>query len=304
MDRRSFLKNSIGALLFTSLTSNKILAGVVETLTPDSPKVLLYLIQLKTGEWKIKATKWVDVPKKRLREVNVIKESFKPLEIVDISNLSKRRDELWDLYKCTGRKGHLLKLGIEMTNEIKNEYIGLGKRQKGKILSTETKNKISKIKKGVVAKEETKEKLREIAKETKQYLIAANVWSNKSSEYKKEVGKRSGKSRTGRKASEQHKKNISNALKGRILSDEHKKNLSISKTGKKMDEGQKERYKLLFKGERNPMYGKTHNEETRKKISNNPAYKIERTCPYCDKTIIGTNYFRHHGDRCKLNLNK
>lgn len=302
MDRRSFLKNSIGALLFAGLTSNKVLAGVVKTLTPDSPKVLLYLIQLKTGEWKIKATKWVDVPKKRLREVNVIRESFKPLEIVDVTNLSKRRNELWDLYKCTGRKGHLLKFGIEMTDEIKNEYISLGKRQKGKILSTETKNKISKIKKGTITKEETKEKLRKIAKETKQYLIAANVWSNKSSEYKKEVGKRSGKSRTGRKADEQHKQSISKGLKGKPKSEEHKKKLSLSKIGKKQSIEHIEKKKIIFSGSGNPMFGKNHSENSRKKISENHGSKIMKTCPHCGKTCGGNNYPRWHGDNCKLKI--
>jgi hypothetical protein len=122
VDRRSFLKNSIGALLFAGLTSNKVLAGVVETLTPDSPKVLLYLIQLKNGEWKIRVTKWVDVPTKRLNEPNIIRETFKPIEVVDFNQVVSKRFFYWEKYNCSGRMGSLVSLGIPMTDEMKKEY--------------------------------------------------------------------------------------------------------------------------------------------------------------------------------------
>ncbi len=54
----------------------------------------------------------------------------------------------------------------------------------------------------------------------------------------------------GKFLSEEHKEKISNALKGRNLTEEHRKNLSIRN-----------------KNENNPMYGKHHSEETKKKIS-------------------------------------
>lgn len=149
MDRRSFLKNSIGALLFAGLSSNKVLAGVVETLTPNSPKVLLYLIQLKTGEWKIRTTKWVDIPTKRLNEPNIIKSTFKVLDIVDLNKVVKKRNEYWVEYNCSGRMGSLVSLGIPMTEEMKKEYSDFNKeRHTGQKRSPHTRKKISERAKG------------------------------------------------------------------------------------------------------------------------------------------------------------
>lgn len=105
MLRRDFLKNSIGALLGVALTSNKVLASVVETLTPESPKVLLYLIQNKKGQWKVRGTKWIDIAKKRLDENKVLLETFKPLEIVSNDVANKIKNELWVKYNCSGEKG-------------------------------------------------------------------------------------------------------------------------------------------------------------------------------------------------------
>jgi len=56
MKRRDFLKNSIGFLLFGSLASNKTLAKTIEVFQPKSIDVLLYLIQTKNGDWKVKGT--------------------------------------------------------------------------------------------------------------------------------------------------------------------------------------------------------------------------------------------------------
>ena len=66
MNRRSFLKNSIGALLFGALSTNKVLASVVDSIPNDSLNVLLYLIQTKSGDWKVKGTKWTDIKSARL----------------------------------------------------------------------------------------------------------------------------------------------------------------------------------------------------------------------------------------------
>jgi hypothetical protein len=138
---------------------------------------------------------------------------------------------------------------------------------------------------------------------TGQHLKAAQCWSKKSEEYRKEVGKRSGQSRLNRQASENHKDKISKGLKGKPKSEEHKKNLSISKIGKKMNNEQKERYKLLFKGERNPMFGKKQSDKSRKKMSDNHYAKKLIQCPYCGYKCAGNNYKRYHGDNCKLNTN-
>lgn len=144
MERREFLKNSIGALLFGTLTSNKVLASVVNEINSTSPKVLLYLIQLTTGEWKIRATKWIDLPKKRLTEKNIIKDSFKPIDIVDINKVVTKRFEYWKEYNCSGRMGSLISLGISMTNEMKKEYADFNiKRHTGVHRSEQVRKNIS-----------------------------------------------------------------------------------------------------------------------------------------------------------------
>jgi hypothetical protein len=72
MQRRDFLKNSLFGLLGVALTSNKALASVVEILTPESPKVLLYLIQNTKGQWKVRGTKWIDIVTKKLDSNKVL----------------------------------------------------------------------------------------------------------------------------------------------------------------------------------------------------------------------------------------
>jgi len=121
MERRDFLKNSLFSLLGVALTSNKALASVVETLTPDSPKVLLYLIQNTKGQWKVRGTKWIDVAKKRIDSNKVLIETFKPLEIVDNDVANNRRNELWKIHNCSGEKGGPLDV-IVSTNRVKDNH--------------------------------------------------------------------------------------------------------------------------------------------------------------------------------------
>lgn len=122
MERRQFLKNSIGALLFGVINTNKVLASVAKDLTPTSPNVLLYLIQNKKGQWKVRGTKWVDVAKKRVDPNKVLIETFKPLEIVSNDVANKRKNELWIEYGCSGEKGAPLDV-IESTNRVKDNHI-------------------------------------------------------------------------------------------------------------------------------------------------------------------------------------
>lgn len=105
MKRRNFLKNSLFSLFSIAAAKNEILLNAVKNIELDSKKVLLYLIKNKKGEWKIRCTSWIDLPKKTLRISSVYIKTFKPLEIVDNKNAQKRRMELWKLYNCSGRTG-------------------------------------------------------------------------------------------------------------------------------------------------------------------------------------------------------
>lgn len=56
-------------------------------------------------------------------------------------------------------------------------------------------------------------------------------------------------------------------ISGHKLSEEAKRKISDSKKGKKISEELRERYKIIFAGEKNPRYKATVNNETRSKIS-------------------------------------
>jgi len=122
MDRRSFVKNSLGALLFGAISNNKVLSQIVETLTPDSPSVLLYLIQNKKGQWKVRGTKWIDIAKKKLNEDKVYIETFKPLEVVNNEVANDRKNELWVKYNCSGEKGSPLNV-IEAEKRARRAHV-------------------------------------------------------------------------------------------------------------------------------------------------------------------------------------
>jgi len=103
MQRRSFLKNSISALLFGVLSTNKVLASTISTLTPESLNVLLYLIQNKNGDWKVKGTKWTDIKSARLSKLYYNLNTFTPLDIVDNSIVNNVKEKYWKEYNCKGR---------------------------------------------------------------------------------------------------------------------------------------------------------------------------------------------------------
>jgi hypothetical protein len=287
MDRRSFLKNSIFALLATSISSNKVLAGVAETLTPSSTKVLLYLIQNKKGYWFVRGTKWIDIAKTKINEEKYNIDTFKPLDIVDNTIADDRRLQLWKENNCGGGPGGgtCFKLDVEKSaNSVKIAVNSEGFRA---YVNSDLKKINASIHGKLLAE-------RGIAQKNLLKILDLPI------EKKLESYKKSAQSRTGRKASADHCFAISNSLKGKRKSDEHINNMSLSRIGKKVSEETKRKISITISGAGNPMFGKTHTEEAKKKIANNPAYKIERTCPHCSKTIIGTNYFRHHGDRCKI----
>jgi len=96
------------------------------------------------------------------------------------------------------------------------------------------------------------------------------------------------------------------------------KELHKKLTGKKQSNEHIEKRKLV--GEKNGMYGKTHSDETRKKLSNcskgkpksadhnlkvslalKNKFKEKFQCPHCDKIVGGaSNAKRWHFDNCKL----
>lgn len=127
MQRRSFLKNTIGTLLYAGLTSNKSLASVVNSMSDDSMDILLYLIQHKNGDWKVKGTKWTDIKSARLSPHYYNLESFKPLEIVDFTKTKSVKEKYWKQYNCKGRLQHV--------NYVSSYKSGLKAKESGQFIN-------------------------------------------------------------------------------------------------------------------------------------------------------------------------
>ena len=88
--------------------------------------------------------------------------------------------------------------------------------------------------------------------------------------------------------SEESRRRTSEKLKGRKLAlgsrrtEEHKQRISIERTG-----------------EGNPMFGKTHNEDTKQRMREKALNLPKVTCPHCNTTARQSVIKRWHLDNCK-----
>lgn len=88
-----------------------------------------------------------------------------------------------------------------------------------------------------------------------------------------ETKRKIGESQKGKIVTEEQRKNIGRARRGKIHSEETRKKLKEKRVGRKPSLGMKhtdeakKRISDKTKGENNPFYGKTHNENTKSKLS-------------------------------------
>ena len=93
---------------------------------------------------------------------------------------------------------------------------------------------------------------------------------------------------------------ISQSLKGRRKTEEHKeayKRSRLASGGWVVSDEQKRKVSEKLSGQGNPMWGKTHNEESRRIISE--ANKQTVLCPHCGKTGGIAIMKRWHFNNCK-----
>lgn len=119
--------------------------------------------------------------------------------------------------------------------------------------------------------------------------------------------------------SDEHKKNISIALKGRKLSPEHKKNLSEWQKGRKLSSEHIGNMSVSITNALNTEEYKKFASEHSKKNWSDPEYKKKtskaisdslkgkpqkrKICPHCNRDISVSAYPRFHGDKCKMRNN-
>lgn len=118
---------------------------------------------------------------------------------------------------------HREQLCIRLFNSMKPNGYNLTSGGLNCKMSTETKEKIRKLKTGLIASEETKRKMSDIKKGKPTY---------------------------------------------RSMPEEHKQRLRKINSERVVSEETRQKYRLRSAGTNNPMYGKRHNEETRRRISN------------------------------------
>lgn len=100
MNRRSFFKNSIGALFCVAIEHNKILCEIVNSIPKKSVDVLLYAVQTKWGDWKVKATKWTNLNKETLNNTEFNIDTFKVLGIFDNSEIKDKQTKFAKEYNA------------------------------------------------------------------------------------------------------------------------------------------------------------------------------------------------------------
>ena len=91
---------------------------------------------------------------------------------------------------------------------------------------------------------------------------------------------------------------ISKALKGRSKTPEHCFNLSKANKGKKLSDETKAKISIANTGANNSMYGKTHTNPSRQKISESNLQRV--TCPHCNKEGGIAAMHRWHFDNCPV----
>lgn len=118
MNRRSFLK--LGALFAAAMAveTSPALKAAAKVLEVDNTQVLLYLIRNYKGQWKVKGTKYIDVPKTRIDQNKFDVDTFRFLGVVENHIANERKLELWKEHNCTGSKGFPLDITTCMNNGI------------------------------------------------------------------------------------------------------------------------------------------------------------------------------------------
>lgn len=184
------------------------------------------------------------------------------------------------VYKITNMINSKYYIGMHITKDLNDGYMGSGKLLKKAI----AKYSIENFKKQILSVHETKQQMiceekklltPGVIKDSMSYNIAPGgqggfVFSNHplESQMKKIIGDKISMAKKGVKFSEKHKSNIS------------KNHADVS-------------------GEKNPMYGKNHKDFTLTLLRERAKNRSKKVCSHCGKNVDASNFKRWHGDNCK-----
>ena len=185
---------------------------------------------------------------------------------------TKNKNQIRTISK--GKAYELVKIKIaEFTSEL----------HKGKIVSEETKQKISAKTKGRASPNKGKP----MSKEQKQKLSIAHKGKDIAPETVAKILEK----RKNYRHSEETKQKISTGNKGKqvALSEETKRKISNSLRGRPNPNKGKPAFNL----------GIPHTAETKEKIRLAALNRSKIKCSHCEKNVVPSMYARWHGDRCK-----
>ena len=188
-------------------------------------------------------------------------------------------------------------LSAEVRKKLSNALKG-NKNPKGKIVSEETRKKLSERFKGRKISEETRLKISKTRKgtpawnkgktgiyseETRKKISEANKRRIISEETRRKISKIS----KGRKVSEETRKKLSDSLTGRTFSEETLKKMSESRKGRKVwNKGKTGIYsEETLKKIRQSKIGKKASEETRRKMSESQKRRQQRIRKAVDDSV-------------------
>ncbi len=164
-------------------------------------------------------------------------------------------------------------LGFKMSEETKKKLSVIAKNR-----PLQTRQKISKSLTGRVVSEETKNKISKSVKANPKIRLAAKI------------------AFLGKTHTKETREKIGIKHRGKILSEETKNKLKEINLGKKMSDETKKKISISTKGK--ILSNETKFKMSKSKIG---IKRPTRECPHCFKEISDGNFQRWHGKNCKLN---
>lgn len=223
VSRRSFLKLSLGSLLATAVSTNPVLSVISNSVSEFPYKVFLYLIQTKSGKWRVKGTTCINIDNVKISPNKFNIDTFKPLGVYNSDKCNDKKLEFWNYYNC-GKGFQQVNYQLRINNGKKAKVSGQLKSICSKGGSV-----------GGKLNSDNKHGLFSLTKE--QRILASSMGGKKSITHLLQWCENNnhwdtiGNIHKDVPKSEEHKKKISNTLKGRPITEETKQKMSKSRMG-------------------------------------------------------------------------